>query len=291
MVALAAVGLAPGPEARGDIEGLQVVALYEGIAPGSENSKQVERQLGASKTGQSIVVNVVRPTLTVVRPESGKANGSGVVICPGGGFAILSIESEGLDVAKFLAARGVICFVLKYRLMETKTDSPLTELFTRKDLKEAIAAGFKVAAPDGIAAVRHVRQHAKEYDVDPDRVGILGFSAGGMVAVAAALRGDAGSRPAFAATIYGAYDLTAAGDKVDKDAPPLFVTVAQDDPLKLAPSCVALYQAWAAAGKRAELHVYMNGGHGFGMNRRGLPIDAWADRYVEWLTQLKVMKK
>jgi hypothetical protein len=91
--------------------------------------------------------------------------------------------------------------------------------------------------------------------------------------------------------IYGAYDLGGAGDRIDKDAPPLFAMVAHDDPLKLAPSCVVLYQAWAAPGKRAGLHVYTKGGHGFGINKRGLPIDARADRYVEWLTQLNVIKK
>jgi acetyl esterase/lipase len=234
---------------------------------------------------------VVKPTLLVVCPPADKANGSAVVICPGGGFAILSIESEGLDVAKFLAARGVTCFVLKYRLMETSTDNPLRELFTRKDLKEAIAGGFKMATPDGLAAVRHVREHAGQYGVDPHRVGILGFSAGGMVAAAVALRGDAQSRPAFAAAIYGAYNLAEGGDKVPKDAPPLFVMVAQDDPLRLAPSCVALYQAWTAASRPVELHVYMKGGHGFGMNKQGLPIDTWAERYVEWLTLLNVLKK
>jgi acetyl esterase/lipase len=288
---LAAVAglLAVVPAVRAD--DFKVVPLYDGVAPGSEKREQRERELKDARSKQRIIVNVVKPTLTVVRPEASQANGSAVVICPGGGFAILSIESEGLDVAKFLAAKGVTCFVLKYRLMETRTDNPLAELFTRKDLKEAVAGGFKAATPDGLAAVRHVREHAKDYGVDANRVGILGFSAGGMIATAVALRGDDKSRPAFAATIYGAYDLAEADDKVPKDAPPLFVLAAQDDPLKLAPSCVALYQAWSAANKPAELHVYAKGGHGFGMNRQGLPTDTWADRYVDWLTQLNVMKK
>ena len=98
---------------------------------------------------------MVEPTLTVLRPEAGKANGSSVVICPEAASLILSFESEGLDAAKFLAGKGVTCFVLKYRLMETKTDNPLVELFT-EDLKEAIAGGFKIATPDGLAAVQHV---------------------------------------------------------------------------------------------------------------------------------------
>ncbi len=275
------------PTLRGD--DFKVVPLDVAVTPGSENRH--EREIKFPKSEQRMVVNVVKPTLTVVSPPPDKANGSAVVICPGGGFAILSIDSEGLDVAKFLAARGVTCFVLKYRLMETRTEQPLVELFTRKDLKAAIATGFKNAAPDGLAAVRHVREHATDYGVDPKHVGIIGFSAGGMVALAVALRGEGSSRPDFAATIYGAYDLAEYGDKVRPDAPPLFVLVAQDDPLKLAPACVAVYQAWDAAHKKAELHVYTKGGHGFGMNKHGLPIDTWADRYADWLTQLNVIKK
>jgi acetyl esterase/lipase len=279
--------LVPSPAVRAD--DYKVIPLDISLAPGSE--KRHERELKFPKSSQRMVVNVVRPTLIVVPPAADKANGSAVVICPGGGFAILSIDSEGLEVAKFLAAKGITCFVLKYRLMETKTNSPLVELFTRKDLKEAIANGFKNATPDGLAAVKHVHEHAQDYGVDPNRVGILGFSAGGMIAIAVAMRGEANSRPAFAASIYGAYDLEAAGDKVHPDAPPLFILAAQDDPLRLAPSCVAVYQAWAAAHKKAELHLYTKGGHGFGMNKQGLPTDTWADRYVDWLTLLNVMKK
>jgi acetyl esterase/lipase len=269
----------------------KVVPLDAGVASGSEKPNRPERDLKAPGSQQRWVVNVARPSLIVVPPPADKANGSAVVICPGGGFAILSIDSEGLEVAKFLAARGITCFVLKYRLMETKTNSPLVELFTRKDLKQAIKTGFKHAAPDGLAAVQHVREHAQDYAVDPNRVGILGFSAGGMIAIAVALRGEAASRPAFAATIYGAYDLAEYGDKVQPGAPPLFILVAEDDPLKLAAPCITIYQAWAAAHKKAELHVYTKGGHGFGMNKQGLPIDTWADRYVDWLSLLNVMKK
>jgi len=269
----------------------KVIPLDTGSAPGAAKPNRPECDLKDPRTKQRWVVNVARPTLTVVRPPADKANGSAVVICPGGGFAILSIDSEGFEVAKFLAARGITCFVLKYRLMETKTNSPLVELFTRKDLKAAIASGFKNATPDGLAAVRYVHEHAQEYGVDPDRVGILGFSAGGMIALAVAVRGEAGSRPAFAASIYGPYDLAAAGDKVPENAPPLFLLAAQDDPLKLSSPCVAVYQAWVAAHKKAELHLYTKGGHGFGMNKQGLPTDTWADRYVDWLTLLKVTKK
>jgi acetyl esterase/lipase len=266
-----------------------VVPLYAGVAPGSESWKQQEREIVDAQSNQRMVVNVVRPTLTVVPADPAKANGTGVVICPGGGFIALSVDSEGFHVAKFLAKRGVTCFVLKYRLMESYSDGPLMELLglmTHDKGKRAFADMFKIATGDGLAAMRHVREHAGEYGVDPERVGILGFSAGGMVATAVAVKSDAAARPACTATIYGAYDLAAEGDRVPDDVAPLFVAVAGDDPLNLAPPCIATYQAWAAAGEPAELHVYMKGGHGFGMNQQGLPIDAWAQRYVEWLGQL-----
>ena len=236
----------------------KVVPLDAGVAP--DFKKRHERELNFPKSTQRMVVNVVQPSLIVVPPAADKANGSAVVICPGGGFAILSIDSEGLEVAKFLAARGITCFILKYRLMETKTNSPLVELFTRKDLKEAIASGFKNATPDGLAAVRYVHEHAQDYGVDPDRVGILGFSAGGMIALAVAVRGEGNTRPAFAASIYGPYDLEGAGDKVPDDAPPLFLLAAQDDPLKLSTPCVAVYQAWVAAAQEGRIAPVHKGG-------------------------------
>src|SRR5262249_7113178 len=135
-------------------------------------------------------------------------------------------------------------------------------------------------------AVKVVRSHAGNWGIKPDRIGIIGFSAGGMVTTAVATEYDAESRPNFAAPIYGP---GFGSVKVPRDAPPLFILCAGDDPLVPAADSVRLYSEWKAAGKSAELHIYAKGSHGFGMRKQGLPIDTWADRYVDWLTLLNVM--
>ena len=118
--------------------------------------------------------------------EPSIANGTAVVICPGGAFFALSIDSEGLDVARWLNTRGVTGFVLKYRLVECKTDDPTRELMARGKLDDIVAPIVKLAIAGGNAAIGYVRKHAKEYGVNPDRIGILGFSAGGTVTASVA---------------------------------------------------------------------------------------------------------
>src|SRR5262249_15798120 len=193
------------------------------------------------------------------------------VICPGGAFFALSIDSEGFDVARWLASKGVTCFVLKYRLVECKTDDPTTELMARGNLDQIVAPIIKLAMTDGKAALASVRQHAKEYNVNPNRIGISGFSAGGTVTAAVAFNYDAESRPDFAAPIYLQYDWTPKPNGVPADAPPMFILAASDDPLGLGPHSMALYKDWTAAKKPAELHLYAKGGHGFGMRKQNLP--------------------
>jgi acetyl esterase/lipase len=238
------------------------------------------------------VHNVVRPTLTPYRADPEIANGTAVVVAPGGAFRYLAWDYEGLDVAQWLVARGVTAFVLKYRLVDTGA--------SEEEISASVAALHlslqaerehwslrpgdlapdvePLAAADGAQAIRYVRAHAAEWGVDPDRVGMLGFSAGAFVTTAVALTRDAGARPSFVAPIYGG---GVTGD-VPLHAPPLFCAVAADDPLCL-DSTLRTYQAWQAAGRPAELHVYENGGHGFGTKKLGLPVDSWMDRLADWM--------
>ena len=261
-----------------------VIRLYEGAAPGSETWTQHEQENFSELWRTQIVFNVVDPTLTVFQPGAGKANGTAVVICPGGGFHALSINSEGFDVARWLAKRGITCFVLKYRLVECKTDNPPAELMTKqgKEMDEACAPVIPLALADGQAAIAYVRQHAAEYGVDPRRIGIIGFSAGGTVAGSVAFNYDANSRPDFAAPIYLEYDWVIK-PAIPADAPPMFLLAATDDQIGLATHSVRLYSDWIAAGKSAELHLYSVGGHGFGMRTQNLPSDRWIELFGDWL--------
>jgi acetyl esterase/lipase len=261
----------------------KVVRLYDGPAPGSENWKHTERQVKTGSGMPQMIFNVAQPTLTVFQPQAGTANGTGVVICPGGAFCMLAIEHEGYEVARYLTTKGVTCFVLKYRLLPCETENPMQEASSGGNFQEKVAPIIKLALADGLAAIAHVRAHARDYGVHPDRIGIMGFSAGGTVAASVAYSYTAQTRPDFVAPIYPAHDLAIKGDGVRGDAPPLFVVVAGDDQFGLAPQSVAMYQAWMTAKRPAELHVYAKGGHGFGMNKQNLPCDTWADRFVDWL--------
>lgn len=260
----------------------QVVRLYDGPAPGSETWKQQEKESRTNFWHTRIIYNVANPTLTVLPPAAGTANGTAMIICPGGGFHALSIDSEGLEVARWLNAKGVACFVLKYRLVECHTDDPTTEIMTKGNLDAVVAPVVKLAIADGKTAVAYVRRHAKEYDVNPERIGIIGFSAGGTVTAGVAFEYGPESRPNFAAPIYLQYDWTGK-PPVPTDAPPMFILAATDDPLGLAPHSVALYTDWTKAHKSAELHLLAKGGHGFGMRKQNLPSDHWIELFADWL--------
>ena len=269
----------------------KIIRLYDEPAPGSENWERTEQEIRTNLWRTRVVFNVTNPTLTLVQPESEKANGTAVIICPGGAFFGLSIDSEGFEVARWLNGKGVTCFVLKYRLVQCKTDDPTRELGTRGKLDDVVAPIVKLALADGNAAIGHVRKHAKEYGVNPDRIGILGFSAGGTVTASVAFNYTPETRPNFVAPIYLAYNWTIKPGGVPADAPPMFILAATDDPLGLAPQSVALYQDWTAAKKPAELHLFSKGGHGFGMKKQNLPTDRWIECFADWLEVQGFLKK
>jgi acetyl esterase/lipase len=268
-----------------------VLELWPGVAPGSEGATWVESEL---RQEDSVVVrNVVRPTLTRFRPDASVANGTAVVVAPGGGFHFLAWDYEGVEVAKWLAARGVTAFLLKYRLEDTgPTDESYAEamgVVMQRLISEAIHGGGvdldslvpgvrELAYADGQEAVRLVRRRAAEWDVNPGRIGFLGFSAGAFVATAVALSDDVSARPDFVAPIYGGH----APGPVPETAPPLFAVVAADDGL-CRRTCMQTAQAWINAGRPAELHVYEKGGHGFGARKLGMPVDGWMDRLADWM--------
>ncbi len=247
-----------------------VVRVWPGVAPGSERWTQRERTIEHTPVG-TVVVNVVTPTLTAYLPERARATGAGVVIAPGGGFVALAISREGTEVARWLQRRGVAAFVLKYRTVEKRQDGiPAMDMDT--------AGRYGIA--DGVQALAVVRRHAARWGVAPDRLGIVGFSAGAMVASGALLQPDAAARPSFAAMVYGGP--FGAMPAIPARLPPVFLAWAQDDAVALAP-VVRFHDALRGAGHRPEVHAYAAGGHGFGMRRQGTSSDRWIDALYAWL--------
>ncbi|KHL25723.1 esterase [Croceibacterium mercuriale] len=242
-----------------------------------------------SQYGSVFARNVVVATLTPFLPDPAQANGTAVVVAPGGGFRTLSMENEGWDVAKALAAKGVAAFVLKYRLNQTPAEmaafeQSMTQMFSTAAARPPrpspaeMMANLEPQITDSRAAFAMIRARAAEWNVNPDRIGMVGFSAGAMLTLATALAGE-DAKPAFIGNIYGPL----ATVEVPADAPPLFVGLAADDPL-FANSGFGLIEAWKAAGKPVEFHLYEQGGHGFGMYPKTTTSTGWFDAFAAWMT-------
>ncbi|MCX8476299.1 MAG: alpha/beta hydrolase [Sphingomonas sp.] len=289
-VALAASG-ALAPSARAQDDRMTPIAapaqpdaieLGTGALPGAAASEAWHRQYGSR-----FARNVTVATLTPFLPDPAKATGAAVVVAPGGGFRTLSMDNEGWDVAKALADRGVAAFVLKYRLNQTPQDMAAFERSTQEMFSGAArpprpAPGAAIArlAPqiaDARAAFALIRSRAKEWRIDPERVGMIGFSAGAMLTIATTLAGQ-DAKPAFIADIYGPL----APVTVPADAPPLFVALAADDPL-FGSREYGLVDGWRAAKRPVEFHLYEQGGHGFGMYRKETTSTGWFDAFTDWL--------
>jgi acetyl esterase/lipase len=257
------------------------IVLGTGPLPGAAVAESWHTQYGSV-----FARNVTVATLTPFLPPAGKATGAAVIVAPGGGFRTLSMNNEGWDVAKALAGKGVAAFVLKYRLNQTPADMAgfersMAEMFSatakRPPAPQDPAAAYAPQIADARAAFALVRSRAGAWHVDPDRIGMLGFSAGAMLTMATALHGQ-DARPAFIANIYGPL----ASADVPADAPPLFVALAADDPF-FANAGYGLVDSWRNARRPVEFHLFEQGGHGFGMYPKTTTSTGWFDGYVRWL--------
>jgi acetyl esterase/lipase len=259
------------------------IPLNTGAVTGQAAPEAWFRQYGVAMTR-----NVSQATLTPFLPAPGKATGAAVIVAPGGGFLMLSMENEGWRVARALADRGVAAFVLKYRLKPTPADMPgferaVTAMFagvgrpqSRLSPDQAIAGvGDQIA--DAKAALAVVRGRAAEWHVDPQRIGMMGFSAGAMTTMATALAAPE-TRFAFVAPIYGSMEAVA----VPADAPPLFAVLAADDPL-FANKGLGLIDSWQKAKRPVEFHLYQGGGHGFGLGKKGTTSTGWFESFMSWM--------
>jgi acetyl esterase/lipase len=291
-----------------------VIRIWQGASPGSESG--ISRGVTYSETftdlkGHSHRVAMIRdvqtPTLSAFWPQQASRDMSAVIICPGGGFRFLGWQTEGTDLAKWLAARGVAAFVLKYRLVPTATDPrqfgrQMTEFMS--EFSQAVADGRSprsldemlpdaaslrtraLASADAREAVKVVRRHALDWGIEADRIGMLGFSAGGFLVTDVIQADDPAARLDFAALIYGG---ELGNRNIPADAPPLFMVVAGDDPWMSGLSR-QLFSKWAATGKPIELHYFHEGGHGFGTMKQGLPVDQWPRLLAGWLASQKLMQ-
>lgn len=253
-----------------------VVPLWPAGAPGSEARKAEPEKIAGSN-----VSNIHHPSLTAYLPAAGQATGCAVIVAPGGGHARLAIQHEGWNVAQWLADHGIAAFVLKYRL--AKDDAvPVGAAQPYTVDRDALA--------DAQQAFRVVRARAAEWGVRPDAVGIIGFSAGGQVALLAATRAtDAAVRPNFYGLIYPG-GLPRTDITVTKDTPPVFLAAGYGDRQNISEGLAEFYLKTKRAGASAELIMYAGAGHGFGVrDTNKSPSGAWIARFQEWLGDRKFL--
>jgi acetyl esterase/lipase len=272
----------------------RVLDVWPGKPPGAAGKAKPETGQVMKSGGRTIriVTNVSRPTLTVFRPAKERHTRVAVVICPGGGYHALAWDLEGTEVADWLNSIGVTGIVLKYRVPRSADLAPDKQpLGPLQDAQRAVSL---------------VRSKADEWGIDPKRIGLLGFSAGGHLTAAAATNFDrrayeardkvdrVSCRPDFAVLVYPAYLLTkdnrhlAPDIRVRKDCPPMFLVHAFDDPIPVQDSLL-MGLALKQAGVPAELHIYASGGHGFGLRPSRHPCSAWPRRCAEWMRDQRIL--
>jgi len=256
-----------------------VVELWPNGAPGSEG-KTAPETVRISPQGDHVVSSVNRPSITVYLPAADKASGAAVLVIPGGGHSEIWIDHEGYRVAAWLSDHGVAAFVLKYRLAHAPGSTYTIEGTELQDTQRAI---------------RLIRSRAAEWGVDPNRIGVIGFSAGGQLAALASTRYDSGneaapdpidrqsSKPAFQGLIYpGLPDTPPLA--LTKDTPPAFLACGADDRPNISEGVPQLYLAMKHAGVPAELHVFAGVGHGFGIRSTNTGnVTTWPDLFYGWL--------
>jgi acetyl esterase/lipase len=276
-----------GVDPNSEIQPKLSMAVWPGVAPGSENWTQTET---VTNRGTIRIANVSKPEIFVYLPEASKATGTCVVVAPGGGFSYLTLEKEGHAVARWLVERGIAAVVLKYRCGESTGGNRGAPAGAGAGggrggagaggVDTSMDGRGKYGIADGIQAIKVIREHAAEWGISPNRVGIVGFSAGAMVASGTVLLADTDARPNFAAPIYGGP--FGVMPQIPANLPPIFLAWAQDDGLA-GRSSLAFYEALKAAGYQTELHIFSAGGHGFGIIQQGTSSDHWIDAFYYWM--------
>jgi acetyl esterase/lipase len=279
LILLVAARLAPD---RQEASSPLVVDLWPGKPPGDPDG--IEEKSTPGEKGPKRVDGVAKPTIAVYKPAKDKDTGAAIVVAPGGGYRMLAFEHEGTMVAEWLTSIGVTCVLLKYRVPQRPGDGE-----------------NKLPLQDAQRALSLTRARSAQWGIDPARIGILGFSAGGHLAANASTNYDrrayepqdeadkAGCRPDFAVLVYpgGVLDRQdkeklSPQIRITKETPPSLLVVANDDKGS-APGTIRLFMALREAGVSSELHVYATGGHGFGMRKSDQPWGTWPQRCEEWM--------
>lgn len=264
-----------------------VVLLWPNGAPGSEGQQGAE-SVRVAPGGDHVVSHIVQPSITVCLPAPEKSNGAAVVVIPGGGHSELWMDHEGYAVGEWLASHGVAAFVLKYRLAREKDSTYTIEGTELGDVQRAM---------------RVVRSRAAEWRIDSNRVGVLGFSAGGELAILASTHYDAGdanaadpgdrfsSKPDFQGLLYPGIP-AAMSFSFSKETPPAFIACGASDRPDISNRAPELYLELRRAGVMAELHIFANVGHGFGIRSTNSGnMTAWPDLFYGWLDAVGMLKR
>ncbi|HEU4391447.1 MAG TPA: alpha/beta hydrolase [Blastocatellia bacterium] len=273
------------PLAAGSAENPKEIQLWTGTAPGSEG-KTGEESVRITPDGEHVISNVHHPSLTPYLPPKTKATGAAVIVIPGGGHREIWSDHEGHNVARWLGERGIAAFVLKYRLAREPSSTYKVDEHALVDVQRAI---------------RLVRARAQEWNITPSRIGVLGFSAGGELAALAAMRFDGGSKeasdpiehenskPDFQVLIYPG----SSGRIVPtRDSPPAFLACGYKDRPDISKGLAEVYLKFKEAGVPAELHIYANAGHGFGLREKNHDAAAkWPVHLYDWMADLGLLQK
>jgi acetyl esterase/lipase len=296
IVGMLATGLRAQKPAWQAPAGADTFKIWPGIAPGAPNSANPEADTTTAKDNLIAGKPLMRlgfvssPTLTIYKPK-GKNTGAAIVVFPGGGYRILAIDLEGTEVCDWLSSAGITCALLKYRVPDT---GPYPK--------------SAAALQDAQRAVGMVRSRAAEWHIDPQKIGVLGFSAGAHLAAALSTHFDkrlydsidaaeqASCRPDFAVIVYPGYISIAEQNfannseiTVTEKTPPSFIVMAEDDPVHVE-NATAYFLMLKNAKVPAELHIYAQGGHGFGLRRTALPVTTWPQSVETWLHTIHVVQ-
>jgi acetyl esterase/lipase len=291
-------GADPGPEPAGwqPSPGHTQIAIWPGLAP------DVQSVPGPEADTQGAVTNVTRPTMTVYAPD-GKNTGAAVVVFPGGGFQILAMDLEGTEVCDWLTAKGITCVLLKYRV-------PSTPYVWQCDCRPHNRSISTPSLQDALRTLRLVRSRAAEWRIDPHKVGVLGFSAGGYLVAEVSTHFNArlyapvddtdqeSSRPDFAIAIYPGHLAMAENSialnpnikgHITAQTPPTFLLQNENDDVDIIEDALSYYMGLKAAKVPVELHAYAQGGHAFGLRPSKLPVSGWPQLVEKWLGTIGII--